>query len=204
MAHPLSPHYLLRSTICQQLLASQPHPSLLCRGAAPTFEIAGQPTPTHVQFEVYTRQSAHPTGYFMAFTDGQKDIDVSAHMCECQRVRQQPCCCLGALRVLHEACASSVAGRHMQRASKSRPWCGGLSPLSAGVNRVFEPMYTYAWHTLLSAGCRGPNGERRLVVDVGANVSRSKPCPALASLAACCACAVWRVCLLGVCCDVPL
>lgn len=70
------------------------------------------------KFEVYTRQSAHPTGYFMAFTDGQKDIDVSAHM-----------------------------------------W----------VNRVFEPMYTYAWHTLLSAGCRGPNGERRLVVDVGAN-----------------------------------
>ncbi|PRW60388.1 A disintegrin and metallo ase with thrombospondin motifs 12 [Chlorella sorokiniana] len=70
------------------------------------------------KFEIYTRQSAHPTAYFMAFTDGQKDVDVSAHM-----------------------------------------WA----------NRIFEPMYTYAWHTLLSAGCRGPGGERRLVVDVGAN-----------------------------------
>lgn len=66
--------------------------------------------PTHVQFEVYTRQSAHPTGYFMAFTDGQKDIDVSAHMCECQRVGRQPCCRFLALRALHKACGSSFAG----------------------------------------------------------------------------------------------
>jgi len=42
--------------------------------------MAAFPPTTALQFEVYTRQSAHPTGYFMAFTDGQKDVDVSAHM----------------------------------------------------------------------------------------------------------------------------
>lgn len=47
-----------------------------------------------------------------------------------------------------------------------------VSPNPHRANRMFEPLYTYAWHTLLSAGCRGDSGERRLVVDVGANVSQ--------------------------------
>lgn len=78
------------------------------------------PLPPPPQFEVYARQTAHPSGYVMAFTNGEKDVDVSSH--------------------LHSS-------------------------------RLFEPVYTWAWHLILKDGCRGTAGEQRLVADIGANVS---------------------------------
>lgn len=80
---PLLPHHmLLLSCVCL------PHAARVCvptgcprlRGNNSATTAAAIPSHPLPQFEVFTRQSAHASKYFMAFTDAQKDVDVSAQM----------------------------------------------------------------------------------------------------------------------------
>lgn len=154
-----------------RMRAARPHseqPPTLLPCTAPLLR------PAAAQLEVYRRRSGHPSAYWMAFTSGEQDIDVSRAMHEgglfepgytwawsvggtaawlgrchglCMLVQREPCAC------------RPLGSEHCGGTPRGAPACTTALPLPALPCR----------HYLLRDGCRGPGGERRLVVDVGAN-----------------------------------